>query len=93
MPSIIEYLTKIGTLEDTKTKQVGSLSNFEFKYLGLYFTAVWCSYCVKIVHQLPLIVNKVNHSGNNLKLITLRLDEDPSDFAYSYLRYRNISYE
>jgi hypothetical protein len=39
------------------------------------------------------MISKVNTYGEYLKLITLRLDEDETNFAYSYLRYKSISYE
>lgn len=92
--TIIDYLSNFGPLQDAKTGTEGPLKDFKYKYLGLYFTATWCSYCVQIVNKLPALVNKVNNHGDYLKLITLRLDEDTSNnFAYSYLRYKQISYE
>jgi thiol-disulfide isomerase/thioredoxin len=93
MPNIIDALAGLGPLVDSKTGEERSLRDFSFKYLGLYFTATWCSYCVKIVNSLPKAVERVNSAGEFLKLITLRLDEDPSHFAYSYLRYKTISYD
>lgn len=93
MSTIMDMLEKVGTLIDCKSGKEGTLKDFQYKYLGLYFTATWCSYCVKIVNKLPLLVEKINQNGEFLKLITLRLDEDPSNFAFSYLRYKTISYE
>lgn len=39
------------------------------------------------------MIAKVNSRGEHLKLITFRLDETPSNFAYSYLRYKSINYD
>ncbi len=63
MAGIFDYLSSFGTLIDSKSGQEGSIKDFKYKYLGLYFTATWCSYCVKIVDKLPLLINKVNSKG------------------------------
>jgi hypothetical protein len=88
----IDYLSKFGSLIDTKSGTEGGIKDFRYKYLGLYFTATWCSYCVQIVNKLPGMIDRVNKNGDFLKLLTLRLDEDDTNFAYSYLRYKTISY-
>lgn len=93
MSTIWEYLSGFGPLVDSKSGEEGSFKDFKYKYLGLYFTATWCSYCVQIVNKLPMWIDKVNTQGQFLKLLTLRLDEDDNQFAYSYLRYKKISYE
>jgi thiol-disulfide isomerase/thioredoxin len=93
MTTILDELEKIGPVEDQKTGLVTNLKNHGFKYLGLYFTATWCSYCVKIVDKLPKIIEKVNHRGPDLKLLTIRLDDERSNFAYNYLKFKSITYE
>lgn len=93
MSATFDYISSFGSLVDTKSGLEGTLQDFKYRYLGLYFTATWCSYCVQIVNKLPKLVDKVNSKGEFLKLITLRLDEEPNNFAYSYLRYKSITYD
>lgn len=61
----------------------------KFKYLGLYFTADWCSACVRLGRTLPSLLNRVNQGSDLFKLITFRLDESDSDFAYKYYKFKN----
>jgi thiol-disulfide isomerase/thioredoxin len=75
MTSIFDYLSNFGTLVDCKSGQEGGLRDFKYRYLGLYFTATWCSYCVQIVNKLPQLIDKVNSKGEYLKFLTLRLDD------------------
>ena len=74
MGKIIDYLSSFGSLVDSKSGKEGTVRDFQYKYLGLYFTATWCSYCVQIVNKLPAIIDRVNKKGEFLKLLTLRLD-------------------
>jgi len=53
MSNIIDALAKIGKITDTKTGEEKELLDFRFRYIGLYFTAVWCSFCIKIADKLP----------------------------------------
>lgn len=92
MSNIKEYLSKFGNVLDTKTGKEEPFSQMKYQYLGLYFTADWCYYCVKLLGTLPQLVKKVNASGEHLKIITLRLDETPSDFAYNYFKFPSLTY-
>ena len=65
------------------------MKSLKFKYLGLYFTADWCNACVRLGKTLPILLNKVNQGADLFKLITLRLDESGTDFAYKYYRFKN----
>lgn len=93
MFNIFDELEKISTVVDQKTGEEKTLRGHSFKYLGLYFTATWCTYCVQIVDKMPKMIERVNHGGEHLKLLTLRLDETPNNFAYSYLRFKSIAYD
>jgi hypothetical protein len=48
---------------------------------------------VQIVNKLPHLLEKINTKGEFLKLLTLRLDDTPNNFAYSYLKFKSISYD
>ena len=59
---IFDYLKQYGQLINQE-KETTHLAELKFKYLGLYFTADWCSYCWKLVKVLPSLVKKVNTTG------------------------------
>lgn len=63
MTTIIDYLSNFGSLVDSKSGKEGGIRDFKYKYIGLYFTATWCSYCVQIVNKLPTLIDKVNTYG------------------------------
>lgn len=61
--TIIDFLGQLGPLYDCRTGQEKPLREHQFRYLGLYFTAVWCGYCVRVVDRLREAVEKVNSRG------------------------------
>ena len=59
----------------------------------MYFTATWCSSCVKIADKISPLLSVVNSKGSFLKLITFRLDDDSSKFGYSDLKFKFMTSE
>lgn len=51
--SILNWLHSFGAVEKAQTKESIDLKDLSFRYLGLYFTATWCSYCVKLANKMP----------------------------------------
>lgn len=88
MEDILDELNSLGTLLDVEQKEYRKFTDIKCKYFGLYFVATWCSACVRINSRLTEAIKMV---GPELKVITCRLDDDPSDFAYHSLRFANSS--
>lgn len=57
---IFDYLSKYGPINNTRTSETTDIKGLGFKYLGLYFTADWCSSCVRSSSALRRIVEKIN---------------------------------
>lgn len=55
---IFDYLTKLGALSSPDS-HVESIKSLSFKYLGLYFTAEWCSSCIRTAGSLKKAIEKV----------------------------------
>lgn len=72
--NIVDELNKFGSVEHIKSGDEKPLKDFSFRYIGLYFTATWCSYCVQIANKISPLISTVNSKGNFFRLLTLRLD-------------------
>lgn len=57
---IYDFLAKYGPVSNTQTSEVSDLRELPFKYLGLYFTAEWCSSCVRTSSALKKILQKIS---------------------------------
>ena len=76
---IFDEFSQFGPITNTQTLETSDIKNLTFKYLGLYFTADWCSGCVRTSSALRKIVERINNlHPDALKLITIRLDESRS---------------
>ncbi len=51
------------------------------KFFGVLFTAEWCKGCVQLSKILPALIKKIDPTGNDFKLITIRMDNSSSKFA------------
>lgn len=91
--NILSLLSQYGPVLNSKTGEEKPLKDLPFKYLGVYFTATWCSYCWKIVDKMPNLLAAVNSRGSHFRLLTLRLDEDETNFGYSDLRFKSMNNE
>lgn len=86
--SFIDGLSGMGPVVNHQTGEEKTLKDIPFRYLGLYFTATWCSYCWKIKDKIPILLNVVNKKGPLFKLLTFRLDDDGGNFGYYDLGYK-----
>lgn len=88
---IYDFLSKFGPVSDTQTSESCDIRDLHFKYLGLYFTAEWCSSCVRTSEGLKKMVSRINSAHPGLfKMITIRLDEGNSNLGYSYWKFPEI---
>lgn len=91
--SILDWLDKFGEVEHVKTSETASIKDLPFRYLGLYFTATWCSSCVRVADKIPHLLATVNKKGNFFRLLTFRLDEDLSNFGSYDLKFKSMNHE
>jgi thiol-disulfide isomerase/thioredoxin len=72
--SILDWLNTFGPVQSLSSTEEKPLKETSFRYLGLYFTATWCSYCVKIADKMPQLLAAVNSKGSLFRMLTIRLD-------------------
>lgn len=90
---IYDFLSRHGPVTNTQNGQTTDIKNLQFKYLGLYFTAVWCSSCVRTADSLKNTIAKINQAHPDLfKMITIRLDESNENLGYSYWRFPQLTF-
>ena len=87
---IFEYLKRLGSLKNSED-QTSTIDNLKFKYLGLYFTAQWCRSCHMLAPHLKNLYEEVNKNDHLLQMVTLRLDNENTDFGHYYWRFSNSS--
>ncbi len=85
---IYDFLSRFGPVANTQGPETADIKDLPFKYLGLYFTAEWCSSCIRTSESLKNAVLRINKAHPDiLKIITIRLDEGTSNLGYSYWRF------
>jgi thiol-disulfide isomerase/thioredoxin len=86
-----DELARLGELVSPGAR-VDGVRDLRFRYLGLYFTARWCSACVRQAPVLKRIVERIEQTNPGvLKLITIRLDDSESTLGLSFWRFPRLT--